>query len=116
MLTGLHPWLMVETILFLWLARYQVEPHFRNVGGDPDAHHADRIAFEMKVGLKSTQSWIAAPSHLLLVHNGRQFNVRVDPTMLPPGAHYGEVQGFDLNNVDQYDPRAVEAVNQNGNR
>lgn len=40
-------------------------------------------------------TWLDAPSELLLPHNGRTFDVRVDATGLAPGVHYAEVQGWD---------------------
>lgn len=35
------------------------------------------------------------PQLLLLHHNGRGFEIKVDPTGLPPGLHYTEVLGVD---------------------
>ena len=74
----------------------KVVPLFRRIDGVQHTHHADGVAMEMPLALKTTQPWISAPSHLLMINNGRQFNVRVDPTALPHGAHYGEIIAFEL--------------------
>jgi hypothetical protein len=79
----------------------RVAPVFPHPAGDADAHHGARIALEQRVALTSTQPWITAPQHLLLIHNGRQFTVRVDPTALPHGAHYGEVHGVDMDHPER---------------
>lgn len=55
----------------------------------------DRLAIDLKLCLKATAPWVKAPSLLMLHHNGRSFEVEVDPTALPEGLHYAEVQGFD---------------------
>lgn len=39
--------------------------------------------------------WVKAPSVLLLHHNGRGFELELDPTALPEGLHYAELQAFD---------------------
>eukprot|EP00887_Chlorella_sp_A99_P002396 scaffold10.g2396.t1 len=56
----------------------------------------ERLSVEAKLLLRSTApGWLAAPAALLLHHNGRGFEVEVDPTKLPEGLHYAEVQAFD---------------------
>ncbi|KAJ1555145.1 tripeptidyl-peptidase II Tpp2, partial [Cladochytrium tenue] len=55
-----------------------------------------RQQFETHVVLKSTAPWIKSPEFAILANAGREFLVEVDPTQLPSGFHYGEVQGFDL--------------------
>ncbi|XP_024527545.1 tripeptidyl-peptidase 2 [Selaginella moellendorffii] len=52
--------------------------------------------FEERLQLESTDvSIVKCPEYLLLTHNGRTFNVIVDPTNLKPGVHYAEVVGID---------------------
>lgn len=58
--------------------------------------HPHRVHFEGRFRLESSAPWIEAPSHLVLYHGGRTFEVRVDPTSLPPGAHYGEIQALEV--------------------
>ncbi|MCH7870153.1 MAG: S8 family serine peptidase [Planctomycetes bacterium] len=60
-----------------------------------DADNRRKVAFEKRITLEATAPWIRAPSHLMLMHNGRTFEIRIDATDLDHGVHYGEVQGFD---------------------
>lgn len=43
----------------------------------------------------SAPAWASCPSHLLIHHSGRGFEIRVDPSSLPPGLHYAEVIATD---------------------
>ncbi|GMH33052.1 hypothetical protein BSKO_00886 [Bryopsis sp. KO-2023] len=56
----------------------------------------EKLAIEDRLSLKSTQPWLSCPEALLLPHNGRAFEVKVDPTGLKEGVHYAEVQGSDV--------------------
>jgi tripeptidyl-peptidase-2 len=60
-----------------------------------DWDNRDRVDFQQRVVLESTAPWVQSPSHVLLMHGGRGFDVRVDPTGLPPGAHHAEVVARD---------------------
>ncbi|MBW3543017.1 MAG: tripeptidyl peptidase II, partial [Planctomycetes bacterium] len=62
-----------------------------------EAEQRPKVDLELRVALKSTAEWVETGQHLLLVHGGRRFGIRVDPTGLPPGAHFAEVQGLDAN-------------------
>ncbi|KAG8652896.1 tripeptidyl-peptidase 2 isoform X2 [Manihot esculenta] len=54
------------------------------------------VPFEECIELCSTEkSVVMAPEYLLLTHNGRSFNIVVDPTKLSDGLHYYEVYGVD---------------------
>lgn len=70
----------------------QVEPKFHE-----DASNLDQLVpFEECIELRSTVDTIVkAPEYLLLTHNGRSFNIVVDPTSLGDGLHYYEVYGID---------------------
>eukprot|EP00742_Colponemidia_sp_Colp-10_P008114 GILJ01008758.1.p1 GENE.GILJ01008758.1~~GILJ01008758.1.p1 ORF type:complete len:1249 (+),score=195.85 GILJ01008758.1:73-3819(+) len=57
-----------------------------------------KINFELMIRLESTAPWVNVASHLMLMNNGRQFDIRVDPTHLPEGVHYAEVLGYDSTN------------------
>jgi tripeptidyl-peptidase-2 len=59
-----------------------------------------KLEIDLKIKMKVTAPWIKAPELLLLHHNGRSFEVEVDPTGLPQGLHYAEIQGFD--GVDEW--------------
>ncbi|WIA14765.1 hypothetical protein OEZ85_003250 [Tetradesmus obliquus] len=56
-----------------------------------DASVDDKLAVEEHLVLHTNAPWLSAPELLLLHHNGRTFELRVDPTALLPGLHYGEV-------------------------
>ncbi len=64
-------------------------------GALQDAPNDLKLAVEDRIQLEASVPWLSAPPLLLLHHNGRGFEVRVDPSSLPPGLHYGEVQGWD---------------------
>ncbi|KAL2642830.1 hypothetical protein R1flu_010417 [Riccia fluitans] len=70
-----------------------VKPEFHE-----DADNLELVVpFEERLQLESTDpSWLKCPEYLLLTHNGRTFNIVVDPTNLSEGVHYGEVRGTDL--------------------
>ncbi|KAL8138735.1 hypothetical protein V2J09_004736 [Rumex salicifolius] len=70
----------------------QVEPKFHD-----DASKLDQLfPFEECIELHSTnEAVVKAPQYLLLTHNGRSFNIIVDPTNLEDGLHYYELYGID---------------------
>ncbi|XVF50835.1 hypothetical protein PTKIN_Ptkin04bG0135800 [Pterospermum kingtungense] len=70
----------------------QVEPKFHE-----DASKLEELVpFEECVELHSSDNAVVrAPEYLLLTHNGRTFNIVVDPTNLSDGLHYYEVHGID---------------------
>ncbi|KAG7670442.1 hypothetical protein Ndes2437A_g04966 [Nannochloris sp. 'desiccata'] len=59
-----------------------------------------KLEIDLKIKMKSTAPWVKAPELLLLHHNGRSFEVEIDPTGLEQGLHYAEIQGFDA--VDEW--------------
>jgi tripeptidyl-peptidase II len=61
---------------------------------------SSKLEIDLKIKMKATASWITAPELLLLHHNGRSFEVEIDPTGLEQGLHYAEIQGFDA--VDEW--------------
>ena len=63
---------------------------------DQGEQNPAKVAFEVKTALVATQPWIHTPDHMILMHGGRTFTMRVDPTHLPPGVHFGEIHGFDV--------------------
>jgi tripeptidyl-peptidase-2 len=74
-------------------------PFAANVTVDPEypeeGDNRAKVDYEKRVNLVVTEPWVQAPESLLLMHGGRRFEVRVDPTGLPPGAHFAEVRGLD---------------------
>ncbi len=60
-----------------------------------DADNRAKVAFQKRIKIDATADWVEAPGHLLLVHGGRSFEIRVDPTELDPGVHFAEVVGID---------------------
>ncbi|XAR53659.1 Tripeptidyl-peptidase II [Bertholletia excelsa] len=70
----------------------EVEPKFHE-----DASNLEQLVpFEECIELRSTgKACVKAPEYLLLTHNGRSFNVVVDPTSLSEGLHFYELYGID---------------------
>jgi tripeptidyl-peptidase-2 len=60
-----------------------------------NAKNEEKLSFEMRIALRATQPWVEVGEHLVLTHGGKTFEVQVDPTELPEGAHFAEIQGFD---------------------
>ncbi|KMT16382.1 hypothetical protein BVRB_3g055270 [Beta vulgaris subsp. vulgaris] len=70
----------------------QVAPKFHEDASKLD----DLVPFEECIELHSSDPTVVrAPEYLLLTHNGRSFNVIVDPSNLENGLHYYEVYGID---------------------
>ncbi|KAB1210686.1 Tripeptidyl-peptidase 2 [Morella rubra] len=70
----------------------QVAPKFHEDASNLD----DLVPFEECIELHcSEKAVVRAPEYLLLTHNGRSFNMVVDPTNLGDGLHYFEVFGID---------------------
>lgn len=77
-------------------ARVTVSPLFHE-----DAPSRERVDFEMRCKVESTAPWISVGENLVLMHGGRNLDIRVDPTGLEPGPHYAEIQGFDASRPDR---------------
>jgi len=60
-----------------------------------DADRRRQAEYELSLRFESTADWIDVPQSMLLVHGGKRFDVRVDPTGLQPGNHFAEVLVFD---------------------
>lgn len=70
----------------------QVEPKFHEDASNLE----DLVPFEECIELLSSEKAVVrAPDYLLLTHNGRNFNIIVDPTNLSDGLHYFELFGVD---------------------
>lgn len=52
-----------------------------------------KIGYEQNLSLVCSASWVSAPALLSLSYVARTIWVKVDPTGLPPGAHYAAVSG-----------------------
>jgi tripeptidyl-peptidase-2 len=57
-------------------------PQFRE-----DATTDSQFQFEMRLRLVATSSWVKCPSNVLLLQDGKTFNVFVDPRSLPMGVN-----------------------------
>ncbi|KAL5039454.1 hypothetical protein BDV3_002950 [Batrachochytrium dendrobatidis] len=64
---------------------------------DEPSQNLSKLSMEVQVLLKCSDRWISAPNFVLLNNSGRAFNIRVDPTQLRPGFHYGTITGYDAN-------------------
>ncbi|KAL0024941.1 hypothetical protein WJX77_004746 [Trebouxia sp. C0004] len=60
-----------------------------------DAAMGEKLLVYDEVQVECTAPWLEAPHALILPHNGRNFEVQVDPVGLGEGLHYAEVQAFD---------------------
>ncbi|CAN0902776.1 Tripeptidyl-peptidase 2 [Linum grandiflorum] len=70
----------------------QVEPKFHEGASNLE----ELVPFEECIELYSTDKTVVKPpEYVLLTHNGRSFNVVVDPSKLSVGLHYYEVYGVD---------------------
>ncbi|MEM1328977.1 MAG: S8 family serine peptidase [Planctomycetota bacterium] len=68
----------------------------------PDEHdNRSLVDYEMRIAIEATDPWIEASSGMHLVHNGNYMRVRVDPTDLDEGLHYGEVVGYDADRPER---------------
>ena len=66
-------------------------------GGVKDADvKTEKVVIEDKLSLECSSPWVSCPDGLLLTHNGRSFEVKVDTTGLPDGLHYAEVEAYDM--------------------
>jgi tripeptidyl-peptidase-2 len=74
-------------------------PFLSSVTVDPvfpeEADNRDKVEYETRVLLEPSEPWVEVADAVLLMHGGRSFDVRVDPTGLPPGAHWAEIRGLD---------------------
>ncbi|KAG0233916.1 subtilase family-domain-containing protein [Mortierella sp. GBAus27b] len=75
----------------------KVEPKFMK---DLDYSKPDindkKLAFECRMALVATESWIRIPEFLFMNGAQRQFEIKVDPTQLTPGlVHVAEIKAFD---------------------
>ncbi|KAK3818533.1 MAG: subtilase family-domain-containing protein [Benniella sp.] len=75
----------------------KVEPKFMK---DIDYNKPDindkKLAFECRMALVATESWIRVPDFLFMNGALRQFEIKVDPTQLTAGlVHVAEIQAFD---------------------
>ncbi|KAK9121596.1 hypothetical protein Syun_019213 [Stephania yunnanensis] len=70
----------------------QIDPRFHEGANNLE----QLVPFEECVKLQSSEKAVVkAPEFVLLTHNGRSFNVIVDPTNLSDGLHYYELYGIE---------------------
>ncbi|KAJ1338999.1 hypothetical protein BSLG_006138 [Batrachochytrium salamandrivorans] len=67
---------------------------------DEASQNLSKLSMEVQVSLRSSERWITAPNFVLINNAGRTFSIRVDPTQLKPGFHYGTITGHDSNKPD----------------
>lgn len=60
-----------------------------------DALSQDKVDFERRITLVSTGDWVRVPESLYMLQSGDSFRAYIDPTELPMGSHFAEIQGFD---------------------
>lgn len=52
---------------------------------DSYQYNETKLNFSQKVKLKTRDTWITTPKHVMLTANDNSFSVRVDPDQLTPG-------------------------------
>ncbi|WBW72871.1 tripeptidyl-peptidase II Tpp2 [Schizosaccharomyces osmophilus] len=60
-----------------------------------EGEEAAKSQFEVQISLATTQPWIQAPEYVMMAGTGRAISVRVDPTVLTTGFHFGKVKAFE---------------------
>jgi tripeptidyl-peptidase-2 len=74
-----------------------VEPVFKD-----NCENKYRASYSKHIRLQSTVDWITCPNHLSLNNQNRSFCIHVDSQSLVEDAvHYGEIQGFDVDELDE---------------
>lgn len=53
------------------------------------------LKLDLKLALTCSAPWVQAPKHVSLPSSGKTFDIRVDPTSLPPGAHFAQIEAYD---------------------
>ncbi|MEE2941959.1 MAG: S8 family serine peptidase [Verrucomicrobiota bacterium] len=66
-----------------------------------EADNAEKVAFEMRINLECSDSWVDHPKHVVLMHGGRNFSVETHPQSLTTGMHYTEVIGYDAEHPER---------------
>lgn len=62
---------------------------------DSDLSNPGKLAQDFNLSLRTSVPWINVPKFLHLCYSGRAFDVRVDPTSLEPGLHFGVIEAYD---------------------
>ncbi|KAF8951102.1 tripeptidyl-peptidase II Tpp2 [Podila verticillata] len=75
----------------------KVEPKFmKDIDYNKPDINEKKLAFECRIALIATESWIRVPEFLFMNGALRQFEIKVDPTQLTAGLlHIAEIQAFD---------------------
>ena len=81
----------------------EVSPEFSADDNNSFATQRSRVNFEMLVNFGTTTPapFVSFPEHLVLMHNGRNFVIEIDPTRLPPGLHFTKLCGYDSQNPER---------------
>ncbi|KAI8902892.1 subtilase family-domain-containing protein [Globomyces pollinis-pini] len=73
----------------------KIEPRFAN---SKDAQQNKlRLDFELRLALEASHDWIKTPEYCIFNNEGQNFKIRVDPSNLKPGLHYGSITAYDVN-------------------
>lgn len=75
-----------------------ITPNF--VKNDQPTQNEAKLKMEVKLEFKSSHSWIKTPKHLHLNSGGRAFGFHVDPTFIEPGAYFGRINAYDIDNQE----------------
>ncbi|KJE96994.1 tripeptidyl-peptidase 2 [Capsaspora owczarzaki ATCC 30864] len=80
------------------LQPFEEQVHVNATFREDTDNNQQRVAFEARFRLVSTAPFVQCPDHLVLMHEGRSFHIRVDPTALPldGSVRYGEILAFNV--------------------
>uniref|UniRef100_A0A7S3WM75 tripeptidyl-peptidase II n=1 Tax=Emiliania huxleyi TaxID=2903 RepID=A0A7S3WM75_EMIHU len=76
-----------------------VQPLFEHAATRTAAEVEELLSLELQLQLGPTAPWVTTPASMVLLsakeRGGQTFTVRLDPSTLPPGAHFAAVQAVD---------------------
>lgn len=78
-----------------------VNPQFQREDRVSEVMQRRKIDLELHFTLESTESWVIASSHFMLMNDGRSFEIEVDPTGLKSGVHTAKVCGIQVDKPDR---------------
>ena len=77
--------------------KFYAQPTFPK--NDHPSQNEAKLKMEVKLEFKSSHSWIKTPKKLHLNSGGRSFGFHVDPTYIDPGAYFGRINAYDVENA-----------------
>lgn len=76
--------------------RITIAPNFHE-----DADNRTKVDLDLRLSLSASQPWVQVSDFATLAAGGKTTDIRIDPTELPPGAHYAEVVAIDADRPER---------------